>query len=360
MVDTNHVSIAVGCARARRSAGTAPGLANRADGMDMNVAITGGAGFIGLNLVRLLLAEGVPAGRIRLLDNLSTGSLSDLDSAGVGIEADAGWSEAADAVAHWNVDVAGGEGLPDAVAGADAVVHLAGASGVQASVDDPRLDAEQNVLGTLNCITAARDAGAGRFVFASSHATLAGAAPPFREDMAAAPMSPYGVSKLAGEGYCAAFFHSYGLPAVALRFSNAYGPFSVHKTSVVSAFIRRALERGEVVIYGDGTQTRDLIFVDDVARAIRCATGAPDVGGEILHVATGVEVSVNELVAILREAFVSRGLTAFEVRHAPARTGEAARSFSDISKARRMLGWSPGIALRDGVERTLDWYLSRG
>ncbi|MEQ8826885.1 MAG: GDP-mannose 4,6-dehydratase [Parvibaculum sp.] len=328
----------------------------------MNVLITGGAGFIGVNLVRRLLAEGTPPGRIRLLDDLSVGSLAALDASGVQVAVEVDWSEERPAIAHWPVDIARTPDLAAAMAGAGVIIHLAGASGVQASVDDPRSDAEQNVLGTLNCITAARDVGASRFVFASSHATLAGASPPFREDMAASPMSPYGVSKLAGEGYCAAFFQSYGLEAVALRFSNAYGPFSAHKSSVVSSFIRRALESGEAVVYGDGTQTRDLIFVDDVARAIRGSALSADCGGEIFHIATGVEVSVNELIDILLAAFERRGLPPFSVRHAPARPGEATRSFSDIAKAHRILGWKPEISLHDGVERTLDWFLgeSRG
>ncbi|MCL4245665.1 MAG: NAD-dependent epimerase/dehydratase family protein, partial [Candidatus Dadabacteria bacterium] len=205
---------------------------------------------------------------------------------------------------------------------------------------------------------AARKAGAGMFVFASSNAPLGAAPPPSREDTAPRPLSPYGAAKLAGEGYCSAYHASYGLPTVALRFSNAYGPWSLHKSSVVARFIKDGLSTGRLTVYGDGSQTRDLVHVDDITRAIVLAldSDTKETAGGIFQLGTGVETAVLQAAAIVAD-LIGKGV---RIDFAPARPGEAARSFSHIGKARGLLGYAPEVALREGVSKTLEWFRAHG
>jgi len=203
------------------------------------VLVTGGAGFIGTNLVHSLVAKGVAA---RCFDNFSTGLRTDAEHAGY------------DDVIEG--DILDADALARAVRGCEYVVHLAAQAGVPASVANPLHDAEMNVIGTLNALIAARDADVHGFVLASSNAPLGEIRPPAHEGIVARPISPYGASKLAGEAYCSAFAGSYGLPTVALRFANVYGPYSYHKGSVIAAWCRQLFAGEPLVVYGDGNQTR--------------------------------------------------------------------------------------------------------
>jgi UDP-glucose 4-epimerase len=237
------------------------------------------------------------------------------------------------------------------------IVHLAANTGVMPSIENPRADCMSNVVGTLNYLEAARHNGVGRFVFASSGGTTIGEAePPIHEEMVPHPVSPYGASKLAGEGYCSAYFRSFGVETVALRFGNVYGPLSGHKNSVVARFIKRA-SNGEVLeIYGDGTQTRDFIYVGDLIRAIRLSATVEGVGGEIFQIATSAETTVQELVDRLLPVLASAGFEEPEVRYTEARRGEVRRNYADTSKAERMLGWKAETNLDEGLARTVDWF----
>jgi UDP-glucose 4-epimerase len=325
--------------------------------------VTGGCGFIGTNLVAALHAEG--GHRIRVYDNLSVGGEADLAEAAPVRLVDRDALRPMDRGNHAEVELVVGDIL-DAVllaraaAGAEAVVHLAASTGVQQSIADPVADCRANAEGTLNALLAARAAGASRFVFASSGAPLGAVEPPVHERLAPRPMSPYGASKLAGEGYCSAFAHAFGLATVALRFGNVYGPRSSHKSSVVARFIRRALAGEPLEVHGDGGQTRDFIYIDDLVRAIRLAAGGPDVAGEVFQIATARETSVAELVATLVPALRSAGVPAVEVRHGPPLAGEMRRSFADTSKARDRLGWRAEVDLAEGLRRTVAWYTGRG
>lgn len=238
--------------------------------------------------------------------------------------------------------------------GVDAVVHLAAQTGVVSSVADPLADFEANARGTLLALLAARDAGVRAFVFASSNATLGGAEPPAHEGMTPRPLSPYGASKLAGEAYLSAFHACYGLRTVALRFGNAYGPWSSHKTSVIAQFFRDASEQGRLRIYGDGCQTRDFVHAEDISRAIIAAVERGR-GGEIYNIGTGKETTIAWLAERVAE-MVGRPV---EVEHFPARRGEMRRSCIDISKARRELGYAPRIDIEDGLAATWEWFKSR-
>lgn len=307
------------------------------EGGRQRILVTGGAGFVGANLVRLLLERGFG---VVVLDSLIAGRAEYLD--GLDLELIEG-------------DILDAAAAERAAAGCDGIVHLAAQTGVPGSLEDPRRDCEVNISGTLNLLEAAR-AGSGdgrevRFVLASSNAPLGRQEAPATEDKAPLPISPYGASKLAGEGYCLAYHGSWGLPAVALRFANLYGPFSVHKNSVVAKFTRDMLAGNEITVDGDGGQTRDFIYVEDLCRAILLALDAP-VGGEVIQIATGQETSVLELVGLMREVID----TDVGVLHGPQRQGDIRHSFSRISKAERVLGWKPETDLRTGLGRTVEWF----
>ena len=297
------------------------------------VLVTGGAGFIGVNLAPVLADLGYAT---RCYDDFSTGHRHDAEHA------------AYDEIVEG--DVLDLEGLGAATRGCTHVVHLAAQAGVPASVEDPVTDCEVNVRGTLHALMAARDAGVAGFVFASSNAPLGEITPPAHEDMVPRPTSPYGASKLAGEAYCSAFAGSFGLPTVVLRFSNVYGPFSYHKGSVVAAFCKRALAGEPLVVYGDGTQTRDFVFDEDHSRGIAAAV-ADGRKGVVAHLASGTETTVLEVARLVAER-----LGGVSIEHRPARVGDVARSASDISTARELFGFTPRVTLQDGLDRTVDWF----
>lgn len=331
----------------------------------MRWLITGGCGFIGGALIRRLVAEGGHG--VRVVDNLDVGSRADL-AAACGPHGFTEVKEVADAPGHFperGVELLEGgildEGLAlEAVRGADVVVHLAASTGVAPSVADPRSDCRANVTGTLNYLEAARHARVGRFVFASSGAALGEAEPPLHEEKAPRPASPYGTSKLAGEGYCSAYHRSYGLEAVALRFGNVYGPGSGHKNSAVAKFVRLALAREAVEIYGDGTQSRDFVYVGDLVEAVYRAATVPGVGGETFQIATSAETTVLELVDELMRALALHGYKGVELRHASPRAGDVRRNYADVSKAARILGWRAEVGLDEGLRRTVGWFVERG
>ncbi len=301
------------------------------------VVITGGCGFVGVNLTRHLTAIGHD---VVAFDDLSSGDRTVAESAGARVVVG---------------DVRDLAALHDVIAAGDAVIHLAAQTGVVQSVDDPLGDLEINVRGTMHALVAARDAGASAFVFASSSAPLGAIEPPGHEEIAPRPLSPYGASKLAGEGMCSAFAASYGLPTVALRFTNLYGPDCGHKGSVVAAFMRRIISGEPLIVYGDGQQTRDFLFVDDLGAAVAATIESPP-AGELFQLGTGVETTVAELVDSLRALFPHRDI---EVLHEPVRAGEIQRSWSDISRARELLGFDPRVTLDEGLVCVRDWFERR-
>jgi UDP-glucose 4-epimerase len=298
------------------------------------VLVTGGAGFIGSALVRLLAERG---DEVRVYDNLSTGSAELLE--GTGAELVQG-------------DVRDLDALERAAERHDVVFHLAAGTGVLPSIEDPFADFDLNAGGTLAALWVARRVGAGRFVFSSSNAPLGAGAYPASEEKPVAPLSPYGAGKAAGEAYCSAFHGAYGLDAVAVRFSNAYGPRSAHKGNVIPLFLKRILAGRELVVYGDGTQTRDFVFAEDLAAGLVLASTVEGIGGEVFQLASGAETSLNTLVSLLAEV-TGREPT---VRHEPARPGEILRNYSLIDKARSRLGYAPETELSAGLRRTFDWF----
>jgi UDP-glucose 4-epimerase len=301
------------------------------------VLVTGGAGFIGVNLAPVLAALGYTT---RCFDNFSTGHRDDAERA------------AYDEIVEG--DVLAAEALAEATRDCAHVVHLAGQAGVPASVADPVTDCELNVRGTVHALLAARDAGVQGFVFASSNAPLGEITPPAHEGLVPRPTSPYGASKLAGEAYCSAFSGSYAVPTTVLRFANVYGPYSYHKGSVVAAFCKRALAGEALVVYGDGSQTRDFVFVEDLCRGIASAL-AHGGTGVVAHLASGVETTVLEVARLVADR-----LGGVPVEHRPARVGDVARSAADISTARDLFGFAPRVTLEDGLDRTVSWFREWG
>ena len=374
-----------------------------------SVLVTGGCGFIGLNLVHHLLSRGL-CERIAVLDNLSVGTLEDLDNVlceigeweiqeGGTMSGAGGADPAADrtyrliryvgstplsegrlapSVTFFRRDIRDPAGLEAIIASSSAVVHLAAQTGVIPSLEDPVYDMEQNVRGTLNLLEACRrawpDPGAGalgsgsaaappprRFVFASSSAPLGQQDPPIDEHKVPRPLSPYGASKLAGEGYCSAYAGSFGLQTIALRFSNVYGPRSTYKNSVVAKFIKNILSGEPLTIYGSGRQSRDFIYTADLCAAIERAllTSDPRAPGSVFQIATFRETTVNELAEKLKSIAERAGFGPVEIRYAAERAGEIRRSFSDISRARALLGYEPAYDLDAGLAATWEWFLAR-
>lgn len=305
------------------------------------VLVTGGAGFIGVNLVRALGRHGWDA---VAFDDFSSGRRADAEECGYG-EIVEGDIRDRDAMTRAMRDV-----------GASRVVHLAAQAGVPASIADPFHDCDLNVIGTLNALVAARDAGVGTFVLASSNAPLGEVAPPASERVVPKPLSPYGASKLAGEAYCSAFAASFGLATTALRFANVYGPFSYHKGSVVARYLKAVQDGRPLVIYGDGSQTRDFVFVEDLCEGIAGALGniAPGAAATV-HLGSGTETTVSDLADLVVKVVGEP----VEIVHEPPRAGEVQRSCSDISNAQRLFGYDPSTRLEDGLARTWAWFVDR-
>jgi UDP-N-acetylglucosamine/UDP-N-acetyl-alpha-D-glucosaminouronate 4-epimerase len=299
--------------------------------------VTGGAGFIGSNLVRALLERGDD---VRVLDNFSTGNRANLDNLDVEIV---------------EGELRSYERVHNAVRGCEVVYHLGALGSVPRSVQDPLTSSAVNVEGTLNVLLAARDEGIRRVVFASSASVYGSRALlPAAEDAAPDPISPYGVAKLAAERYCISFSRVYeSFESVVLRYFNVFGPrqspFSQYAAGI-PLFIT-AIAAGEpITVYGDGEQSRDFTYVDNVVDATLRAGDAPDASGEIFNVAAGAPASVN-VVADTIGSILGRTV---EKRNVAPRPGDLRDSWADLSKSERVLGYTPQVGLEEGLRRTID------
>jgi UDP-glucose 4-epimerase len=293
---------------------------------------------VGANLVPRLLERGI---EVRSLDNLSHGGRDNL--AGLDVEILEG-------------DIRDEETVTRALAGVDSVVHLAAFGSVAESVEEPFENFDVNVRGTLVLLQAAARAGAERFVFASTGGAIMGdMPPPVDETSLPWPISPYGASKLCGEAYCHAFAGSYGLPVVALRFANVYGPFSAHKKGAATVFIQHALRGEPLVIYGDGRATRDFLYVEDLCTGIVAAFESR-LEDDVLHLASGVETSIEELARLVLELADAPDTP---IEYAERRRGEIERTFASYDRAAELLGFAPAHSLREGMRKTVDWFADR-
>ena len=311
--------------------------------MKQRVLVTGGAGFIGSHVTDRYLAEGYA---VTVLDDLSSGKIENIPAGAEFLQADVGSAEARRLLAEGGFAV---------------LNHHAAQMDVRVSVSDPQFDARTNVMGLLNLLEGAREGGVRRVVFASSGGVVYGEsdALPHPEAAPKLPVSPYGVSKLASEYYLAVYALTHGLHTVSLRYANVYGPRqNPHgEAGVVAIFGSRVRHGQALTIYGDGTQTRDYVYVGDVVEANLAATRwePPSAVGTLddraFNVGTSVETSVNGLAATMLEA---AGVSV-PVQHAEARPGELQRSAVAVTKAAREWGWQPQVALVDGLKRTYEW-----
>lgn len=308
--------------------------------MSETILVTGGGGFIGSNLAERLVRDGHT---VRVLDNFSTGRRMNV-------------GEIVDELEIIEGDIQSYERAHAAVKGVDVVFHQAAMPSVPRSVQDPLTSTSINAGGTLNVMLAARDAEVRRVVFASS-SSVYGANPvlPKHEELQTQPFSPYAVAKLAGEGYCRTFKEIYGLESVALRYFNVFGPRqdpNSQYAAVIPNFMRAALSEERPVVYGDGEQTRDFTFVDNVVEANVLAMDAPDASGLAMNVACGQRVSLNQLLETIAD-ITGRSR---EPEYRPARPGDVRHSLADITLAERRLGYRVLVDLRKGLERALEHY----
>jgi UDP-glucose 4-epimerase len=301
----------------------------------LKALVTGGAGFIGSNLVSLLLRRNA---RVRVVDDLSTGyadNLADLD---------------VDLVV---ADVCDDSVLDHAAADMDVIFHLAASVGNARAIADPVADSRTNVIGTIRVLEAARKHGVPKVVYSSSAGIFGELMTlPIREDHPQYPLSPYGVSKLAGEKMCLAYRDLYGIETVCLRYFNVYGPNQRYDAygNVIPIFVHRMLAGEPLVVFGDGEQTRDFVAAQDVAAANLAAATAAGVWG-CFNIASGTRITINRLVDLLREA----SEVPVEVKYAPERPGDVRHSLADLSAAQHAFGFAPAVAIEDGLREYVEW-----
>src|SRR5713101_5499957 len=304
--------------------------------------ITGVAGFIGSTLARAVLAQG---GEVVGFDNFSTGKHENLDGV-------------LDRIHFHEADLLDLDALHQACRGVDYVMHEAAIPSVPRSVKDPLGNNRANVDGTLNLLVACREAKVKRVVYAASSSAY-GDTPtlPKREDMPPNPISPYATAKLASEYYMTSFYRCYGLETVCLRYFNVFGPRqdpASPYSGVLAKFITQMLRGEQPTIFGDGTQSRDFTYVDNVVEANLLACKAPksQAAGQVFNVATGMRVDLNETFQLLKKIIGYKG----DVKYEPERAGDVKHSLADLSRAEKHLGYKPKVNFEEGLRRTVEWY----
>ena len=306
----------------------------------MRLLITGGGGFVGSHLVDDLLSGGH---EVRVLDNFATGRRENL-------------VHAADDVELFEADMQSYERVHEAITGCEAVLHQAALPSVPRSVADPLTSTASNVMGTLNVLLAARNVGARRVVFASSSSVYgANQTLPQSEGLTPEPISPYAVTKLTGEGYCRSFHHIYGLETVALRYFNVFGPRQdplSQYAAVVPNFVTAVLSGRQPRVFGDGEQSRDFTFIENVVEANRLALEAPDVAGKAFNVGCGDRITLNQLLSEIAEI---TGKDA-DAQYLEPRPGDVPHSHASIDRAKAELGYEVRVDFREGLRRTIEHF----
>ena len=303
--------------------------------MTDKVLVTGGCGFIGANLVRMLLDKGQ---QVAVFDNLSKGNRDYID----GLD-----------ITFIEGDIRNTGALGDALAGADRVVHLAAYGSVVESVEDPQTNFEMNVVGTFNVLNQAVRHNIRKLVFSSTGGALIGdAIPPVNEQSLPKPISPYGAGKLCAEAYCHAYSKSYGINTVCTRFANVYGPYSQHKSGVINQFFKKITQDEPLIIYGDGSSTRDYIHVSDLCNGITRALLNDNVSNDVIHLASGRETSLRQLAELM---ITVSGKTDHPIEFRDKRTGEVDRNFARYDYAKEVLGFEPQYTLEEGLQEAWDW-----
>jgi nucleoside-diphosphate-sugar epimerase len=306
----------------------------------MKILVTGGAGFIGSHLAEALVARGE---QVRVLDNLATGHLENLAA----VRGDIEWIHG---------DIADLETMQQAARDTEVIFHQAALPSVPRSIQNPRASHDANLTGTLNVLIAARDNQVKRVVMASSSSVYGNSpALPKVETFEPAPLSPYAVTKLAGEYYARVFANLYGLSTICLRYFNVFGPRQDPTSQYAGAlakFVRCALRGVPYPVYGDGEQSRDFTYIENVVRANLLAAASEVDGAAVINVAGGARTTLNQIIAMLNELTRQSLPTQF----GPPRAGDVLHSHADISRARELLGYEPTVDVREGLKRTLEWY----
>ncbi|MBN1341484.1 MAG: SDR family oxidoreductase [Phycisphaerae bacterium] len=305
-----------------------------------HVLVTGGAGFIGSHLTHALVARG---DRVRVLDNFATGKRENL-------------ADVADKIELVEGDLRSPDDCRRACDGVEVVLHEGALPSVPKSVDDPVTTHQVNVDGTFNILVAARDAGVRRLVYAASSSAY-GDTPtlPKTEDMAPSPKSPYAVHKLLGEYYCRTFYDCYGLQTLSLRYFNVFGPRQDPKSqyaAAIPAFVTAILRNEPPTVYGDGEQTRDFTHVDNVVHANLLAADAPETHGEVVNMACGERVSVNQIIGAINQALGK----SVRPNYVDERAGDVKHSLADIELIGKIIGYKPKIMFEEGLALAIDWY----
>jgi UDP-glucose 4-epimerase len=302
--------------------------------------VTGGAGFIGSNICRRLVAEGC---FVRVVDNLLTGKKSNL-------------ADVIDKIDFVEADMGDEKVARSVMKGIDVVLHEGALPSVPRSVDDPALTHRHCVDATFTLLMAARDARIKRFVYAASSSAY-GDTPklPKVETMRTDPLSPYAVGKLVGEYYCSVFAKVFGLETISLRYFNVFGPYqdpTSQYAAAIPAFVTSIMKNQPPTIYGDGEQSRDFTYIDNVVEANLCAARAKKTNGQVVNIACGEKITVNQIIAMINE-ILGRNVKPI---YAPARAGDVKHSLADITAARKLIGFKPVILFRDGLEKAITWY----
>lgn len=308
------------------------------------VLVTGGAGFIGSHIVDRLVQEGYEVG---VVDNFATGSLTNISQ-----------HLPSKKIQFHECDISDYEAVSKIVKGYDAIIHEAALVSVARSVEHPELTNRVNVSGTVNLLKSAVDHGVQKVIYASSSSVYGDTETlPKKESMNPSPISPYGVSKLAAENYCKSFARVYGLATVSLRYFNVYGPRQKYGpySGVIPIFVKKALKDEPPTINGDGEQTRDFTFVEDVVQANLLALRNQVKPGEVYNVANGGTISINELARVILKVVGKQKIVPV---HGPERSGDIRASYGDNNKIRNELGFEPRVKMEDGLKRVLDWFLA--
>lgn len=311
--------------------------------MSERYLVTGGAGFIGSNLVERLVAEGK---KVRVIDNLATGKVSNLDPF-------------FDRIEFVNGDIRYLNTVMEAMNDVDYVLHQAALPSVPRSIETPLESNDVNTNGTLNLLYAAKEASVKRFVYAASSSAYGESETlPKIESMQTSPLSPYAVNKLSGEYNCKAFYNVYGLKTVALRYFNIYGPKqdpNSYYSAVIPKFIKELLTGKQPIIFGDGEQSRDFTFIENVLNANLLACVAPEKAfGRVMNCACGERITLNQLALELKKLLE----VDIDPKHGEPRAGDIKHSLADISLAKELIGYEPKIHIAEGLEKTVKWFLS--
>ena len=305
-----------------------------------NFLVTGGAGFIGSNICKRLISDKCS---VRVIDNLLTGKKSNL-------------AQIIDKIEFIEADMGDPKVASEAMKDIDVVLHQGALPSVPKSVDDPVTTHRHCVTATFNLLVAARDAGIKRFVYAASSSAY-GDAPtsPKVETMPTDPLSPYAVAKLVGEYYCSVFYKVYGLQTISLRYFNVFGPQqdpASQYAAAIPAFVTAILKDQPPTVYGDGEQSRDFTYIDNVVAANLLAAKAPKTEGQVINIACGQAVTVNEIIGMINDSMGKN----IKPNYEPTRPGDVKHSLADITKAKQIIGFEPVMPFNEGLKLAIDWY----